>query len=508
MAKSVFKSIISGSVWGIISKFLDALAKFVTIPLLVKFYGKADYGLVALTFSLNAYLRLMDMGMNIGSIRFFSIWLTQKEYGKIAKVSRSSIVFYGCIGILNAIIFCFMAEYAGSYFKIRPEQLPTYRIMMYILAASTVFNWVSNVVSQLLNAHHELAFTNRLNFITSILNLTTAFVAVKFKISLPVYFFIFTLSTLAVLPLSINRLKVYGMPLTDLLLPKWDGKAFKEIMSYSIAIFAMGIFQVTADHLRPLLLSNFATKGIAVLTEYRVMQTITMLVIAFGGVFMDVLLPSASKIQAENDVEKMKRMLYDGTKYVSVFLTFIVFGLISESKVLLTVYMGEEYTALSIWLVLWLFTVLLVMHNAPVASMVLSSGKTRALVYSSAISCLVSLPVTIIFAKKYDVGAAVLGYLAYVSMQIAFYYLYYIPKVIKEISSARIFFKSFLPTVLGGIVASFAVYLFHLAVQLQPNFLTLVIEGLVFAAVYSAYTLLFVVKSNEVRLLLNRSALK
>src|SRR5690554_6766305 len=104
------KRIFSGSVWGILAKVFDAGAKFITIPLLVGFYGKSDYGLIALAFSLNTYLRLMDMGMNVGSVRFFSMWVAKEEWNKIQNVSRSSIVFYGTIGLINALIFFFMAD--------------------------------------------------------------------------------------------------------------------------------------------------------------------------------------------------------------------------------------------------------------------------------------------------------------------------------------------------------------------------------------------------------------
>ena len=69
--------LVSDSFWGILAKIIDAGAKFFTIPMLVGYYGKSDYGLIALVFSLNAYMRLMDMGINIGSIRFF--WTRNKK---------------------------------------------------------------------------------------------------------------------------------------------------------------------------------------------------------------------------------------------------------------------------------------------------------------------------------------------------------------------------------------------------------------------------------------------
>src|SRR5690554_7500518 len=141
---SSVKRIFSGSAWGIMAKILDAAAKFVTIPLLVGYYGKVDYGLIALVFSLNAYLRLMDLGMNVGSVRFFSMWVAKEEWEKIQKVSRSSIVFYGSIGLINALIFFLMADYGRYFFNLADHQLPSNPGRRYILPAIAFFNGLSN----------------------------------------------------------------------------------------------------------------------------------------------------------------------------------------------------------------------------------------------------------------------------------------------------------------------------------------------------------------------------
>src|SRR5690606_38312938 len=293
--QSSAKRVFSGSAWGIMAKIFDAGAKFVSIPLLVGYYGKADYGLVALAFSLNAYLRLMDLGMNIGSVRFFSMWVAREEWGKISKVSRSSIVFYGTIGLINAGIFLFMSDYGQYFFNLESEQVPIYRWMMYLLDASAVFNWLYNVVIQLLSAKDELGYVHRITVISSILNFSIEVLTFNLGWSLAFYLLLSTRSNLIPLPLNILRLKVFPLPLASLITPNWDGKAFKEIIGYSMAIFLMGLLQLTANELRPILLAKFAS-GLDVLTDYRVIQTIAMLIVSFGGIFLQVLLPSASKI--------------------------------------------------------------------------------------------------------------------------------------------------------------------------------------------------------------------
>src|SRR5690606_2322369 len=263
-----------------------------------------------------------------------------------------------------------------------------------------------------------------------VLNFVVALAAIQFQWSLTVYFVVYTLSTLVPIPLYVYRLGVFPVSRKGLLTPQWDGGAFREILTYSLAIFIMGIFQLTANNLRPLLLGRFAD-GVEVLTDYRVIQTIAMLIVAFGGVFMQVLLPSASKAYAEGNQERIERMVFEATKYISVFLGFMVFVLILNAEDLLLLYMGKGYEDLAVWLSLWLLTVLLNMHNTPVASLVLSTGKTRFLVYSSAAACVVSLPITVVFAESLGVGAAVVGYLVYMVLQIGFFYVYYIPNVLK-----------------------------------------------------------------------------
>lgn len=496
----VAKKIFSGSVWGILSRILDAGAKFVTIPLLVGYYGKGDYGLIALAFSLNAYLRLMDLGMNVGSVKFLSQWEAKGDWDSISRASRSGVIFYGIIGLLNSLVFLFMAFNGAYFFRLSPDQIPVYRTMMIILSFSTVPNWLSNVVVQLLSAKDELGHVNRAFLISSLVNFGIALLAVKLKWSLPSYFLGYTLATLLPIPLNILRLKAFPLRLSQLLLPKWDLTIFREIVGYSAAIFLMGIFQLTANELRPILLARYAT-SIDVLTDYRVIQTIAMLVISFGSIFLQVLIPSASKIYAEGNQEKLGRMVLEATRYISLFLCFVVFILILNSQDLLGLYMGSDYLYLAPWLNLWLLTVLLNMHNTPVASLVLSSGKTRALIFSSAISCILSLPITVILAPSMNVGAAVLGYLVYMTIQIGFFYAYYIPKVLR-LNSWKILSTSFLPPLAVGFLSFGGAFGFQRWLGMENSeWLKMTLNSGIFSLIYLGTAGSFLVRPEEKQVL-------
>ncbi len=498
MSNPSLKKVFSGSFWGIVAKVFDALAKFVTIPMLIGYFGKGDYGLFVLAFSLNAYLRLMDMGLNIGSIRYFSIWLAEGNTEKITKVSQSSVVFYGTIGILNALIFAVMGHFAQELFHVSPDQAEIFTWMMYILSVSTVLNWTSYVVNQLLTAYDQLAWINQMTMVSSFFNFFTAFLAVQLHLSLPVYFLLYILSTLLPIPLNVFRLRVTKLGLGTLLFPNWNFPAFKEILSYSLSIFAMGLFQFTADNIRPILLASFASHGVEALSEYRVIQTICMLVISFGSTFLQVLLPFSSKSISQKDDKKIHFLVYSGTKYISAFLSFIIFLLIVNAKVILILYVGEDFADLSPWLTIWLLSVLIQMHTSPVASLILSMGKTKPMVWSSALSCLVSIAVTVSLAPSYGVGAAVVAYFLYIVIQISFSYFYYVPYIL-HFDAKKIFFSSFLPSALIGSTLAGVVHYFNLLYPFQSHYVTLFTNTSFYTIVFGIVILAVVVKPSELK---------
>lgn len=500
MAKA-FKAILSASIWGILANIISSLTKFLTVPLLIAHYGKADYGLIALSLSLNAYLRILEMGLNIGAIRFFSIWFTKKETDKIVNVSQSSITFYGIIGLINVIIFVWLSFYP-ELFSILPAQVHTYQWILYILAASSMINWYTYVFSQLLVASGEIGWSNKLNAISSILGLGVAYLAIVFEFPLEIYFLLYTITTLVVIPATVMRLKKTKLPLIQLMIPKWHYTAFKEVLVYSSAIFAMSIFQFIANNIRPLLLAGFSNNGSEINTDYRIIQTICLFVLSFSGIFSKTLLPISTKHYASGERDKLEILTYKGTKYVSVFFSFVICLMMLNSSNILRLYVGEDYLFLTPWLNLWLLTILLYIHNSPIASIVLSTGKTSFLIYSSAIACAVSIPVTIFTVDRFGVGAAVIGYFVYILVQMSAYYFYYIPRIL-HFNSSKLFFGSFFIPAVCGLLLSFVLDYIAKTYTLHSAMLSLVLNSIIFTMIFFILIILFVIKPPELRELLS-----
>ena len=432
--------------WIIISKLTNSIVQFISVPLLLSYFGKLDFSLVVLIMSINAYLQLLDFGVNTGAIKYFSEWIKHQNFEKVDSVARTSISFYGIIGLFNALILVVIAFWGQRFFSIDPVQQLVMQKMLLIMAFFSVINWITSVFNQLLIANENIYILQQINIFKSLFSFLVIYLTIKLKLSITTYFIWYSIVNAAVIvPLYLMASK---RRFITSVIPHNDWIGFKEVFKYSVSILAVGIFQMSAVNLRPVVLSIFTENGIGIVTDYRIMETITLFVISIGGMLISVFLPKTTKLLIENDHEKTTAYINKSTLYSSIFSIILCVPFIICSNEILFLYVGKEYVHLGNWLILWLLTILLFLHNTPVASLVLSTGKTKMLVISSAISCCLSIAINAVLCPLFDSGSAIIGYLIYILIQSSFYYLYFNKKVL-NLKSFDIFKRFFYPTILG-----------------------------------------------------------
>jgi O-antigen/teichoic acid export membrane protein len=434
--------------WSVIAKIINSLIQFVSVPLLLTYFGKENFGLITLAISVNAYLSILEMGVNTGGVKFYSEWIEKKNFMLLDSVARTSITFYGLIGIVNSIILIIIAFWGMHFFQITVEQASVLNKLFLILAMFTVINWCTSVFNQLIIANEGFYYIQQVNIVKNFLILLLLWMTIKFHFDLTIYFIWFSIiNSIIVVPLYLKSKKNL---LIKNFIPAFDWDNFAIVLKYSLAIIAMSIFQMSASQLRPVILSLYSTTGIGILSEYRIMETICLFIISIGGIFTSIFLPKTSKLLLENDKERIDNFAYNSTLYISIICVILALPFVLSGKEILTVYVGSEFNYLFPWLVVWIFSIIFQLHSSPVASLILATGKTKMLVYSSAIACVISLFINAVFTSWLGVGSAILGYAVYIVIQISFYYLYFNNKVL-NLNSWKIFRSFIIPTLLGVI---------------------------------------------------------
>lgn len=484
------KNIFSGIAWTIIQNIINILYGLVSVPYLINYFGKDEYGLIGIALSVNVYVQLLDMGMTNSVVRFYSEYLEKKDNEKVQKLFSFTHLFYIVVGFINSLVLFIVSFYVDSLFNVTLEQGDILRNLLLILALNATFSWLSTCYDQLLFANEMISWTKKRMSFLKLLQFAILLGVIATKSSIEVYFFCYIFLSTFILPLSIRKIKV--------LLPnlhfdfKFDKKIVLSVFPYIISVFSFSVFQFIASSSRPILLGNMS--GPASVAEFNVISTIASVVIIFTSTFTQVLLPVVSKMSVSNDRTGILNVVYKGSSYANYLISFVVFSIILSSNELLNLYVGDSFADINIWLVLWLL-MLLLSHRNVMTSLVFAQSKLSSISKMGAFAMSVALIFYLIFIPKFSVGGVVIGYFAHEIIHTMFYYFYYFPRVLK-IKTISFFFKKIFPV---WLVASSTCFIINHLVNngFCGDFELVIIKTLFFALIYILLVLFVLNKQKD-----------
>lgn len=415
---------ISSFFWSTFAKVLNAIFGFISVPLLLGYYGKADYGLLSIATACNSYMHIMDLGMNTGAVRFFSQWKTQNKLDLINRVARTNISFYLIISIINVIGLLALAFWGESFFSVTHEQFLQLRLCLIILAIFSPISWVASAFNQLLIADKQISFTQQVSCLQMILKLLLIVAVLKTNLALTTYFFYLTLIlALAILPYISRCLK---KNLISSIWPANYWRDFRVVLTFSLSIFALSLFQATATQTRPIVLGIFAESGAEAVADYRIIEVIPQLIIMICGTFLSIFLPKTTEIYTKGNHREISGFIKKWTALTTALVCCLCFPFIVSANEILSAYVGNGYSYLNKWLIVWCILLILQLHSTPAYSMLMAKGKTKMLVVYTAIASVISVIVNALLCKSIPVGSAVIGYATYmVSLVVLYYLLFY-----------------------------------------------------------------------------------
>lgn len=482
------KKIADGVFWSTVVNIVNGIYGFISVPILIAYFGKSNYGLIGLALSVNVYLRLMDLGLASTNVRFFSNWIAKKEYGQVKKLFGTSLSFYGCVGLINALVLVVVSFFCSEIFQLEEGQEQSLQNLLYILAISAFVSWFSSCFDQLVMANEYVGWQKRITLLPKVFQMIVLGLTVWFKFGIELYYALTTFAIFLTIPFVVSKIR-HVAPYVSFI-PRFDKNTFKTIFPYCLNIFSFGIFQFSVNNLRPVFLGM--QDSVTSVADYRILNGIIQIVLMIGGTFLGVALPSASKAVATHNQSAEDKIAYRGTKYVTITLAFCCFGMITVSQDVLCLYVGESYLYLTGWLVLWLLTTL-VGHNQAISSLILAGADIRAITYNTAISAVIGLIVCWFTIPYWHIGGTIVGYGVYGLCQIVFYYVYYWPRKM-GIDSKRVFTKSFLPYAVTGALLAAALFHVNLPVNHLVSFLA---KGILFAIAYLIATWLLMDKEDK-----------
>lgn len=437
--------------WSTLQKVINAIIGIISVPLLLRYYGVEQYGILSLATACNSYMHLMDLGMNIGAVRYFTLWRTRGEIDKTYRVARTNITFYAILSFVNCFILIILACFCSYIFSLTYEQIYQMQICLLILALFCVFSWGATTFNQLLISDNKIVYTYKVQSLITILKAFLIGFIFIWHISLSWYFF--ALTAIIALPIIPYWIKCKTLKLIDTCKPGWYWDEFKIVIVFSLSIFALSLFQVTAYQTRPIILGIFSDNATIVNSEYRIIELIPQFVITISGTFSAVFLPKTTELVEKNKA-CIDKFVYKWTVWTASLTLCLCVPFILCASEVLSLYVGNQYCYLSKWLVIWIIGTFIQMHTTPANSIIMAIGKTKYLVYTSAFSCILSMIINVLLAKDLGIGSAVIGYSVYIMINISLSYIIYYKK----------YLNLNIPTVLSSVLQPTLCGLFSLVI--------------------------------------------
>lgn len=471
------QKIANGVGWSTAALFAQAVYGFISVPLLLHYFGNQQYGIIGLANSINFYMQIMDLGLNSTNVRFFSAWLAEENYEKTRRLFQTNMGMYSVIAAINLAAILIIAFFSGSIFNLDVAEDATLKTLLTIVAFSGIVNWFCACMDQLIAGTENVAWLKKRALLTKSIQFCILFSTIYFHLSISLFFLLSSFVLIFAIPLSVWKIRKVA-PYASFV-PKIDKPVLKEIFPYFISIFSYSIFQYSFDNLRVVMLGMQGT--LESITDYRIMNGMVSVVLTVGGIFLSVLLPTTSRIVAKKNQNAIENVTYAGSKYISIILCFCSFGMMSIGKEMITLYVGESYVHLLPWFCLWLFCVLN-MHTTVISSIILAGTKIKGIAGCIIFCSCLGLVLTWVLIPSFQVGGTVLALCVYVVCELLFYYVWYWPKKL-NVRSGYIFFRLFLPYVLIGAVLAWLVNQY--IGPFSSIWLAFLVKGASFAATYA-----------------------
>jgi O-antigen/teichoic acid export membrane protein len=419
---------------GLFTKLFSSGVKFLSVPLLLIHLGESNFGVLSLVLSLGAYTKILDAGLNNSFIRFISFW---KQKGKNLRVKRLffvSLLLYLLIALVNFLLLMVAYKFSGTMFSLNEEQSELFKNLVIVSFFVSFFTWLSFPFLQFLQGAQKVWLVYVLNIIASCFELVALIYVVFYNNSTVSFYFVFYFLSSAFVLLFLTLFFYFGFYNSlSYGFQKYvaSNRALsKAVFTYGVLMFFMGIAQISASEIRPLILG--IQLGAEEVGEYRIINMFGALITMLGAVFMQVFLPYASRLFATRNTKQIVFFLESSTRLMNIFSWMCFSFCFLCGQLLIKMYVGPDYLHLSNWLVVCAGSVSLVLTNSGVSAFVFATGRVKPILISSYFSLFVLILISWYSSPFFGVGSVFIAYLAYVLCQLAVYFFYYYPVVLKS----------------------------------------------------------------------------
>lgn len=220
---------------------VNVVYSLVSIPLILHWLPKAEFGLWALLVQLMGYMALVDLGMTSAVARLLVDHKDERSNGNYGSLLKAAFLVSAAQGILVLIIVILSAPGLASLMKITPEHEHVFVLLLRLQGVITAFGFMMRPLNLMLYAHQRMdiqTYNDIFNLLAA-LGLLVLFLSKGFGIISFIYSNAIT-ALIGPVYLLWNCWRLGFLPH----LGEWgaiSAKVFKEVFGYGFQIFLFNL---------------------------------------------------------------------------------------------------------------------------------------------------------------------------------------------------------------------------------------------------------------------------
>jgi O-antigen/teichoic acid export membrane protein len=377
------------------------------MPLLIRDFGLANYGIFLLASSVSVYLGLLDFGISPTVTKYAAEYRARDESDELARLVSNAVAYYTAIGVVVAVLLLLFSQYGIWIFKLGPVDVVLVRWLFMISAAIALFTWPLSVGTSLLTGLQRYDLFAKVCGWIVVGNVAVTAAVVYMRegpaVLLAALGVVGIAGSAAACALAYRELGAVRLSVRLV-----NRKTLGVIFGFGWMLFVIQIATLAGDQQTDRLVLGIFT-GTAAVGIYEAVAKLSGLVSLLAGLPTAALMPAASQLGAQAKLETLRELYLRGTKYTAAFVLPITVGLIVLAQPLLLRWLGPEFATNSlsaqVFLLVWL-----VFPNLAVAfTIFVGTGRLRFLLAFTSVHAVLNLALTLLLVRPLGVLGVVLG---------------------------------------------------------------------------------------------------
>lgn len=476
---------------GIILSYLTVIVKNISLliytQLLLRFFGKSEYGLYQIANSIISNLTLLNLGFSFAYIKFYTGFSIKKEEERIRKLNGTYLLFFAVISVIASLIGAILmqksAYFLSSSSVYEQEML---RKLMFFMIMNVVLTFMGSTFESNILANERFVFQQVRQMLQSILlPVMTVPVLLFFHTNVVTIVVVQTaitfVSLLANVYFCISKVKM------KFSFKNLEFSFMKEVGIFSFFIFLNQLFNQINDSAPVFTLGILAnTKQVAV---YSVVNQLTALFLTFSQVLSTIFIPKVNRlVHQSDDSSELTQLMIKIGQYQVLILGLFLGGFILLGKTFLYLWLGKGFDE-AYYLLISIVIPLVVPLSQNIAIEIQQARNQhffRSIMLT--VFSFLNIGITAVCVKMFGINGATVGYIFSLIFGYGLVMNWYYQKKMKL--DMKCFWQKMLPGMIP-VILSVMVSRVFLNLFDTENIFSFVLVGSVYCVIYGFCTFLF-----------------